>query len=67
MAIPHKNTMVDKIDISHSQNFFRDELYVERLVTQTDICKQDDVIEIGPGRGIITKVLSKVARSVTGI
>ncbi len=63
---PTKN-MTNKVEITHSQNFFRSETYVRTLINEAEIYKQDDIIEIGPGKGVITKILSDKSKSVTGI
>lgn len=43
--------------LSHSQNYFRDSGYVRKLVAKAEITKDDLVVEIGPGKGIITEAL----------
>ena len=53
--------------LSHSQNFFRDKGVVQSLVDGTTIGKRDTVVEIGPGRGVITEVLSTYAGLVIAI
>lgn len=45
--------------LSHSQNFLRDPGFVSFLIGKTDISPDDLVVEIGPGRGIITRQLAK--------
>ena len=50
-----------------SQNFFCRESYVRRLVEMSDISASDVVIEIGPGKGLITAVLASKARHVVAI
>jgi len=49
----------------YSQNFIKDPLLIENLLTETTITSEDHVIEIGGGRGIITRELAKVAKKVT--
>lgn len=46
------------------QNFLKDERIVNKIVSVCDITKNDLVIEVGPGRGILTKKLSDVSKSV---
>ena len=46
------------------QNFLKDERVVDKIVSVCDITKNDLVIEVGPGRGILTKKLSKVSKTV---
>ncbi|MDD4381766.1 MAG: 23S ribosomal RNA methyltransferase Erm [Candidatus Dojkabacteria bacterium] len=51
----------------HSQNFLRDPQFVASLVDIADISSHDTVIEIGPGKGIITEQLSRKADRVIAI
>lgn len=59
--------MVDERRLSHSQNFLKSGSYVKRLLELTDISKEDLVVEIGPGKGIITTELSKKAGKVVAV
>jgi 23S rRNA (adenine-N6)-dimethyltransferase len=52
---------------SLSQNFIKHKSLVEELILASDIDSNDTVIEIGPGRGIITKALCKKAKQVIAI
>lgn len=63
----YKNSMSNTEDLWHSQNFLYDSRFVKSLVSMTDINKEDCVVEIGPGRGIITEELSQQAGQVIGI
>jgi len=54
-------------NLSHSQNFFKEERDVRKLISKTDISSSDAVIEIGPGTGIITNALLKKAGKVIAI
>lgn len=54
-------------DIKYSQNFIRNKAVVKYLVKQAGIEKSDYVIEIGPGRGAITDILSEYADRVTAV
>lgn len=54
-------------NIWHSQNFLRNPSFVESLVSLSNINQDDTVIEIGPGKGIITKELAKKAGNVIAI
>lgn len=56
-----------KRSIKHSQNFLHDNKLVQHLVEKSKLSHQDIVIEIGPGKGIITQQLSKVSKSVVAI
>jgi len=49
------------------QNFLINEKVAEREVDYANISKDDIVLEIGPGRGIITKLLAKKAKKVIAI
>ena len=53
--------------LSHSQNFLHSRALVKRLIGMTNIAGDDVVVEIGPGRGIITKQLAKVCSKVIAI
>jgi len=50
-----------------AQNFLRSSKLVHRLVEKSSIGPQDTVIEIGPGHGIITAELARVAQSVIAV
>lgn len=52
--------------LSHSQNFLRDPKLVENLVQNSSL-ENDVVIEIGPGKGIITAVLAKHCKRVLAV
>ena len=49
------------------QNFLVDENIAELEVREADIKKNDIVLEIGPGKGILTKILAKKAKKVIAI
>jgi 23S rRNA (adenine-N6)-dimethyltransferase len=53
--------------IEHSQNFLVSRSLVERLVERAGIGPDDLVLEIGPGRGIITEALARQARQVIAV
>lgn len=46
-------------NLGYSQNFLVNKKLVERLISKSNIDVTDYVIEIGPGKGIITDVLSQ--------
>ena len=46
------------------QNFLRDNRVVSKIVSETQIPLNTLVVEVGPGKGILTKELSKVAKNV---
>jgi 23S rRNA (adenine-N6)-dimethyltransferase len=52
---------------THSQNFLRSPQLVKRLISYTSIGKNDDVLDIGAGSGVITSVLADVAKTVTAV
>jgi len=56
-----------KPSIRVSQNFLTSKKTINRLINCADITKNDDVIEIGPGKGHITDVLLKKCRNVSAI
>ena len=53
--------------ISLAQNFLRSPQLVRRLFAMSSIGPSDTVYEIGPGNGIITDALAKVAKQVIAI
>lgn len=53
--------------IALGQNFFTNPQLVSSLVKNSSLSSDDVVVEIGPGEGIITKELAKVARKVISI
>jgi len=54
-------------EIKISQNFLKSPKFVLSLIEQSDISKDDIVVEIGAGKGIITKQLSLKCKKVIGI
>lgn len=53
--------------IAYSQNFLRSRSLVERLLARSSITADDVVLEIGPGRGIITAALAARCRHVLAV
>lgn len=53
--------------VSVSQNFLTASKTIRRLVGQTSLCRNDHVIEIGPGKGHLTKVLAETCGWVTAV
>ena len=51
----------------YSQNFIISRQLISRLVRDTNITKDDTVLDIGAGEGNITRILSKKAKKVIGI
>lgn len=52
---------------SLSQNFIKHKSLVDELVAASDINNNDTVVEIGPGLGIITKILATRVREVIAV
>lgn len=50
-----------------AQNFFKNAEFVSSLLDKADIGPQDTVVEIGPGKGIITRQLAKKALRVVAV
>ncbi len=58
--------MIDGRKLSHSQNFLKSRKFVESLLDKTNINSNDLVVEIGPGKGIIThQLLAHAGRVLT--
>lgn len=58
---------MDNRQLWQSQNFLKNPEYVASLVDRVAINSEDTVVEIGPGKGIITKQLAEKAKTVIGI
>ena len=52
---------------SLGQNFLRDELVLQEIITAAELNSEDFVIEIGPGEGVLTEQLAKYAKKVIAI
>ena len=53
-----------KFKKAYGQNFIHDENIIKNIVSESRIKDNSLVIEIGPGSGVLTKELSKVAKNV---
>lgn len=53
--------------VSVSQNFLTRSKTIRRLVGLTNLCRDDHVVEIGPGKGHVTEVLAKTCGRVTAV
>ena len=53
--------------IEHSQNYLHSKQLVATLLSKSNICNDDIIIEIGPGKGIITIELAKKSKKVIAI
>lgn len=58
--------MADR-ELRQSQNFLRRPELVRSLIDKTDLSESDTVIEIGPGKGIITRQLAEIAYQVIAV
>ncbi len=54
-------------NLSVSQNFIKDEKLVEKILDLINISKDSNILEIGPGKGIITNELIKRYNNVISI
>lgn len=54
-------------NLAHSQNFFKSDALVRKLIQKANISSEDHVIEIGAGKGIITDALANSAKKVIAI
>lgn len=55
------------MNLKNSQNFLNDKNLVEYLVRNSSINSDDTVLEIGPGKGIITNMLANYAERVIAV
>lgn len=49
------------------QNFLKDEDIVKKIIASSNLTKDDFVIEIGPGKGVLTEELAKKAGKIVAI
>lgn len=49
------------------QNFLIDPNIVRKIIALADLRSEDTVFEVGPGRGVLTETLSRVARRVVAV
>jgi 16S rRNA (adenine1518-N6/adenine1519-N6)-dimethyltransferase len=52
---------------SLGQNFLKDPHYLHKIVAAAQVGPEDDVLEIGPGLGHLTRILAEKARKVLAI
>lgn len=52
---------------SFGQNFLVDQNYIEKIISALDLQKDDTIIEIGAGRGVLTEKLVKAGANVIAI
>jgi 16S rRNA (adenine1518-N6/adenine1519-N6)-dimethyltransferase len=56
-----------KFTKSLGQNFLKDDTVLDAIIEGAQICSEDNVLEIGPGVGTLTKELLKHSKKVTAI
>jgi 16S rRNA (adenine1518-N6/adenine1519-N6)-dimethyltransferase len=59
--------MLVKAKKSLGQNFLKDESVIEQILAVAEIGPEDRVFEIGPGTGVLTKVLDSRAKQVVAM
>jgi len=55
------------LEIKFDQHFFTDSSLLQKMVKAAELQKEDIVLEIGPGKGILTRELAKKARKVIAV
>jgi len=67
----HPKQLLDRYHIepkkSLGQNFLHDEGLLGRIVAAAELSPDDDVLEVGPGLGALTRVLARAARRVVAV
>lgn len=58
---------INKLNLSVSQNFLTSSKTIDRILRISDITKDDDILEIGAGKGHITRALIKKCKFVTAV
>ena len=56
-----------KFNKKYGQNFIFDKNLLEAIIKDSKITKNDEVLEIGPGAGTLTKVIAKNAKKVVSL
>jgi 23S rRNA (adenine-N6)-dimethyltransferase len=67
MMLCGNKILKNSMELCHTQNFLHSSKLVSELLEESSIGKDDIVVEIGPGRGIITRQLAKSCKKVYGI
>jgi len=49
------------------QNFLIDQKVLQKIIKAADLTKEDTVLEIGPGLGILTQALAQIAKKVIAV
>ena len=65
--MPKNNRRGGQAPMWASQNFLTGRAEILRLLNISDICKRDHVLEIGPGKGHITRELIGRCRRLTAV
>ncbi|MFN2412427.1 MAG: 16S rRNA (adenine(1518)-N(6)/adenine(1519)-N(6))-dimethyltransferase RsmA [Pyrinomonadaceae bacterium] len=65
--MPGRRSVIPFAKKSFGQNFLVDQNYVVKIIDALNVSKDDTVIEIGPGRGALTKTLIEHAANVVAI
>ncbi|MBK7216569.1 MAG: ribosomal RNA small subunit methyltransferase A [Candidatus Promineofilum sp.] len=67
----HPKQLLDRYHIepkkSLGQNFLHDEGLLGRIVAAAELSPDDEVLEVGPGLGALTRVLARAARRVVAV
>lgn len=58
---------MSELNLKYSQNFIKSEALIKRLVLKSGINQDDIVLDIGSGKGKITRLLAKYAKRVVAI
>lgn len=61
------NKPIKPYNIKYSQNFISSSKKSEEIINSIDIKPNDEVIEIGPGKGFLTEFIGKKAAKVIGV
>jgi 16S rRNA (adenine1518-N6/adenine1519-N6)-dimethyltransferase len=51
----------------HGQNFLIDNNIANNIIKSANLEKDDDVLEIGPGKGILTKIIQRQVKHLTAV
>ncbi len=51
----------------YGQHFLTDKTIINKIVKGSDVTKDDTVLEIGPGRGVLTRALAETAKKVVTV
>lgn len=51
----------------HGQNFLTDNNIVNKIVNAAELTSQDNALEIGPGKGVLTKIIQPQVKHLTAV